>query len=248
MDVMSPGAQSLRRNGTLGVSLSPAPAPRVLERLFAAGARLRASPPLLRTATPRIGDVIQKLAPFLKMYSEYVKNFERAAELLATWMEKSQPFQEVVTRIQVRGSGAEPAGHLMGLPHFPRSGSPLRPGTLLSVSSPSRPRSPLPKLSEASGSLTLQHHMLEPVQRIPRYELLLKEYVQKLPAEAPDRADAQSEDTRGPRELGWMAGWSPPCVYQGPTKMILTTCIIASTTDTSYMLPTPQPVRPREVK
>ena len=74
-------------------------------------------------ATPRIGDVIQKLAPFLKMYSEYVKNFERAAELLATWMDKSQPFQEVVTRIQC---------------------------------------------SEASSSLTLQHHMLEPVQRIPR--------------------------------------------------------------------------------
>ncbi|XP_006983144.2 FYVE, RhoGEF and PH domain-containing protein 2 isoform X1 [Peromyscus maniculatus bairdii] len=98
------------------------------------------------TATPRIGDVIQKLAPFLKMYSEYVKNFQRAAELLATWMDKSPPFQEVVTRIQ---------------------------------------------RSEASGSLTLQHHMLEPVQRIPRYELLLKEYVQKLPAQAPDRADAQ---------------------------------------------------------
>ncbi|XP_055463108.1 FYVE, RhoGEF and PH domain-containing protein 2 isoform X2 [Psammomys obesus] len=97
-------------------------------------------------ATPRIGDVIQKLAPFLKMYGEYVKNFERAAELLATWMDKSQPFQEVVTRIQ---------------------------------------------RSEASGSLTLQHHMLEPVQRIPRYELLLKEYVQKLPAQAPDLEDAQ---------------------------------------------------------
>ncbi|XP_023368732.1 FYVE, RhoGEF and PH domain-containing protein 2 isoform X1 [Otolemur garnettii] len=96
--------------------------------------------------TPRIGDVIQKLAPFLKMYSEYVKNFERAAELLATWTEKSPPFQEVITRIQS---------------------------------------------SEASGSLTLQHHMLEPVQRIPRYELLLKEYVQKLPAQAPDQADAQ---------------------------------------------------------
>ncbi|XP_032959355.1 FYVE, RhoGEF and PH domain-containing protein 2 isoform X3 [Rhinolophus ferrumequinum] len=98
------------------------------------------------SATPRIGDVIQKLAPFLKMYSEYVKNFERAAELLATWNDKSPQFQEVLTRIQS---------------------------------------------SKASGSLTLQHHMLEPVQRIPRYELLLKEYVQKLPAEAPDRADAQ---------------------------------------------------------
>ncbi|XP_005318802.2 FYVE, RhoGEF and PH domain-containing protein 2 isoform X1 [Ictidomys tridecemlineatus] len=98
------------------------------------------------TATPRIGDVIQKLAPFLKMYSEYVKNFGRAAELLATWTDKSPPFQEVIARIQS---------------------------------------------SEASGSLTLQHHMLEPVQRVPRYELLLKEYVQKLPAQAPDRADAQ---------------------------------------------------------
>nr|XP_031290667.1 FYVE, RhoGEF and PH domain-containing protein 2 isoform X5 [Camelus dromedarius] len=98
------------------------------------------------TTTPRIGDVIQKLAPFLKMYSEYVKNFERAIELLATWTDKSLPFQEVLTRIQN---------------------------------------------SEASGSLTLQHHMLEPVQRIPRYELLLKEYVQKLPAQAPDLADAQ---------------------------------------------------------
>lgn len=56
--------------------------------------------------------MIQKLAPFLKMYSEYVKNFERAAELLATWMDKSQPFQEIVTRIQVWGAvqgWAEPA-------------------------------------------------------------------------------------------------------------------------------------------
>lgn len=58
--------------------------------------------PFLRTTTPRIGDVIQKLAPFLKMYSEYVKNFERAIELLATWTDKSPPFQEVITRIQVR--------------------------------------------------------------------------------------------------------------------------------------------------
>lgn len=58
--------------------------------------------PSCRSATPRIGDVIQKLAPFLKMYSEYVKNFERAAELLATWTDKSPQFQEVLTRIQVR--------------------------------------------------------------------------------------------------------------------------------------------------
>lgn len=35
--------------------------------------------------------------------------------------------------------------------------------------------------------------MLEPVQRIPRYELLLKDYLKKLPEDALDRKDAESE-------------------------------------------------------
>lgn len=36
--------------------------------------------------------------------------------------------------------------------------------------------------------------MLEPVQRIPRYELLLKDYLKKLPEDALDRKDAESEN------------------------------------------------------
>lgn len=43
--------------------------------------------------------------------------------------------------------------------------------------------------------MTLQHHMLEPVQRIPRYELLLKDYLKRLPRDAPDRKDAESKWT-----------------------------------------------------
>nr|XP_033773676.1 FYVE, RhoGEF and PH domain-containing protein 2 isoform X1 [Geotrypetes seraphini] len=98
------------------------------------------------THNPRIGDVIQKLAPFLKMYGEYIKNFDKAMGLIATWTEKCQPFQDIIMDIQKR---------------------------------------------EVSANLSLQHHMLEPVQRIPRYELLLKDYVKKLPPESPDRADAE---------------------------------------------------------
>lgn len=45
---------------------------------------------------------------------------------------------------------------------------------------------------EVCGSLTLQHHMLEPVQRVPRYEMLLKDYLKKLPQDDPDRRDAES--------------------------------------------------------
>lgn len=46
---------------------------------------------------------------------------------------------------------------------------------------------------DVCGNLTLQHHMLEPVQRIPRYELLLKDYLKKLPEDTLDRKDAESE-------------------------------------------------------
>uniref|UniRef100_A0A673N2E1 FYVE, RhoGEF and PH domain-containing protein 4-like n=1 Tax=Sinocyclocheilus rhinocerous TaxID=307959 RepID=A0A673N2E1_9TELE len=44
---------------------------------------------------------------------------------------------------------------------------------------------------EVCGNLTLQHHMLEPVQRVPRYEMLLKDYLKKLPEDDPDRSQAE---------------------------------------------------------
>lgn len=49
------------------------------------------------------------------------------------------------------------------------------------------------QVQEVCGSLTLQHHMLEPVQRVPRYEMLLKDYLKKLPPDDSDRRDAESE-------------------------------------------------------
>ncbi|XP_039530766.1 faciogenital dysplasia isoform X1 [Pimephales promelas] len=99
------------------------------------------------SCNPRIGDILQKLAPFLKMYGEYVKNFDRAMELVNTWTQRNGVFKSVVQSIQKQ---------------------------------------------EVCGNLTLQHHMLEPVQRIPRYELLLKDYLKKLPAGAADRRDAEN--------------------------------------------------------
>lgn len=65
--------------------------------------------------------------------------------------------------------------------------------------------------------------MLEPVQRIPRYELLLKEYVQKLPGQAPDLADAQSEDTPSESGGGGQGGGTgkaqaTPLIYGAPAE------------------------------
>lgn len=97
-------------------------------------------------STPRIGDILAQLAPFLRMYAEYVKNFDSAMDLLKQWMERSPQFNTIIQDIQ--------------------------------------------SMKEC-GNLTLQHHMLEPVQRVPRYEMLLKDYLKKLPEDDSDRSQAE---------------------------------------------------------
>lgn len=70
--------------------------------LLLLGSSSDASPfAVCRDLNPRIGDILQKLAPFLKMYGEYVKNFDRAMELVNTWMERSAQFKLIIQEIQV---------------------------------------------------------------------------------------------------------------------------------------------------
>ncbi|XP_049513328.1 FYVE, RhoGEF and PH domain-containing protein 4-like isoform X5 [Dermacentor silvarum] len=95
---------------------------------------------------PRIGDVMKDFAPFLKMYAEYVKNFDQSVQLLASCYAKHPRFAAVVDEIHA-----------------------------------------MPECK----SLTVQHHMLTPVQRVPRYQLLLKEYLKKLPDGSPDKDDTE---------------------------------------------------------
>ncbi|XP_010885172.1 FYVE, RhoGEF and PH domain-containing protein 4 isoform X2 [Esox lucius] len=95
---------------------------------------------------PRLGDVMQQHAPFLRMYAEYVMSFDQAMELLKVWTERSAPFRNIVQEIQCQ---------------------------------------------QVCGSLTLQHHMLEPVQRVPRYEMLLRDYLTRLPDNDLDRSHAE---------------------------------------------------------
>lgn len=94
----------------------------------------------------RIGDIMKNFAPFLKMYTEYVRNFDNAMTLINQWQAKCPRFAAIMDDI-----------HSM----------------------------------EVCGSLTLQHHMLSPVQRIPRYEMLLRDYLKKLPEDSPDCHDTE---------------------------------------------------------
>ncbi|XP_066922392.1 FYVE, RhoGEF and PH domain-containing protein 4-like isoform X1 [Clytia hemisphaerica] len=43
-----------------------------------------------------------------------------------------------------------------------------------------------------SEHLSLQHHMLEPIQRVPRYKLLLADYLKRLPEDSNDQKDTRA--------------------------------------------------------
>uniref|UniRef100_A0A3Q3F9B0 FYVE, RhoGEF and PH domain containing 4b n=1 Tax=Kryptolebias marmoratus TaxID=37003 RepID=A0A3Q3F9B0_KRYMA len=96
--------------------------------------------------SPGLGKALLQHAPFLRMYADYVKNFDQAMELVRTWTKCSSTFRNIIQDIQSQ---------------------------------------------DVCGSLSLQHHMLEPVQRVPRYEMLLKDYLKKLPEDNPDYQLAQ---------------------------------------------------------
>lgn len=99
-------------------------------------------------ADPRIGDIMKNFAPFLKMYTEYVKNFDYAINLISTLQQKVPRFAAIVNEIQK---------------------------------------------SDECAKLSLAHHMLSPIQRLPRYELLLKDYLRNLVKDNPDYEDTKSK-------------------------------------------------------
>ncbi|PIO73128.1 PH domain protein [Teladorsagia circumcincta] len=82
----------------------------------------------------RIANVVRKQAPFLKMYSEYTNNYERASRIFEE-LKKKKKFADVVREIE--------------------------------------------KVPECEG-LPLAHHLICPVQRVMRYQLLLQEYKKHL--------------------------------------------------------------------
>ncbi|XP_071817824.1 FYVE, RhoGEF and PH domain-containing protein 6-like isoform X3 [Apostichopus japonicus] len=95
---------------------------------------------------PCIGDILKKISPFLRMYAEYISNFDKAMSQLNNWKTKVPKFSTALSNIVQN--------------------------------------------EKRCNGLALEHHMLEPVQRIPRYELLLKEYLKKLPDDSQDKEDA----------------------------------------------------------
>ncbi|KAJ2377225.1 hypothetical protein IW150_001503, partial [Coemansia sp. RSA 2607] len=91
----------------------------------------------------RVGDIFQRMAPFLKMYSLYVRNFRSALGDISAWLSTKPQFARFIEAAGARGE---------------------------------------------SRGLGFQSYMLLPVQRIPRYRLLLEQLLQHTAEDHVDRA------------------------------------------------------------
>ncbi|XP_019855450.1 PREDICTED: nascent polypeptide-associated complex subunit alpha, muscle-specific form-like isoform X2 [Amphimedon queenslandica] len=95
---------------------------------------------------PRLGDIFVKRAPYLKMYSQYISNFDTALKTLEEQQKKNSLFSQVIKEFE---------------------------------------------LEPMCSNLTVAAYLLETVQRIPRYKLLLADYIKHLEQDSADREDSE---------------------------------------------------------
>ncbi|XP_077373809.1 FYVE, RhoGEF and PH domain-containing protein 6-like [Festucalex cinctus] len=94
----------------------------------------------------QVADIFLKKGPYLKMYSTYIREFDKNAALLEEQSKKNAPFGAVVREFEA---------------------------------------------SPRCANLALKHFLLKPIQRIPQYQLLLRDYLKNLSKDSADYKDTQ---------------------------------------------------------
>ena len=107
-----------------------------------------------------VGDILATLAPFLKMYSLFVKNFSSALQRIEYEQKTNELFAKFLKETDQRRAAKEKVTTTTG------------------------------GVRQAFGyGLGFQAHLLTIVQRIPRYKLLVDDLVKSTPETHPDFVD-----------------------------------------------------------
>ncbi|GAA5861570.1 hypothetical protein JCM8547_008076 [Rhodosporidiobolus lusitaniae] len=134
-----------------------------------------------REAAGRVAEVFVRHAAFLRIYSTYINSFDLALSRIAAWA-KSPSSSSSTPRPATTGSiisspkpatlSSSPLSLL--LPNFPASSR--LDGTVLTPAQKKRIKSWLKRcrLHPSHSQISLESYLLLPVQRIPRYRLLLE--------------------------------------------------------------------------
>ncbi|KZT43792.1 hypothetical protein SISSUDRAFT_1039690 [Sistotremastrum suecicum HHB10207 ss-3] len=151
------------------------------------------------TAAKAVATVFLSHAAFMKMYSSYINNFDSAVQRLRLWTTKATPGS--TSGSATLGAGANGGGNLVGLGLAASAGGGggiLGEGNIansassLSTSQRKRIKSYMKRcrLNPRHSQLNLEGYLLLPVQRIPRYRMLLEELVRNTPPQGEGFDDA----------------------------------------------------------
>ncbi|KAJ7706473.1 hypothetical protein B0H17DRAFT_919499 [Mycena rosella] len=138
------------------------------------------------TVAKAIGSMFLKHAAFMKMYSSYINNFDNAVQRVKNWTATAGP---PTPALAVTPSTSQLAGLGLALsgisgPHVGPADNGSATGVPpLSTGQRKRLRTYLKRcrISPRHSQLNLEGYLLLPVQRIPRYRLLLEELLRSTP-------------------------------------------------------------------
>ena len=68
---------------------------------------------LNREKYQKIGDLMKTFAPFLKLYTDYVKNFDTAMNIISTWSVRCARFAAIMDEVQVCEKRTESTSFLL---------------------------------------------------------------------------------------------------------------------------------------
>ncbi|KAG7099408.1 hypothetical protein E1B28_001261 [Marasmius oreades] len=137
-----------------------------------------------------VGDIFFKHAAFMKMYSSYINNFENAVQRVKYWTSDRHTAPSLSPSPSMSPSSS--TAHLVGLglsmssisnPGISGDGAAATGVPNLTSSQRKRIRSYLKRcrMHPQHSQLNLEGYLLLPVQRIPRYKLLLEELRRSAP-------------------------------------------------------------------
>ncbi|CAK5280096.1 unnamed protein product [Mycena citricolor] len=136
------------------------------------------------TVAKAIGSMFLKHAAFMRMYSTYINNFDSAVQRVQSWTRAAAPVSSTpaITPSTSQLAGLGLALSAVSNPVSPESS--VAPGLpALSTSQRKRLRTFMKRcqINPRHSQLNLEGYLLLPVQRIPRYRLLLEELLRATP-------------------------------------------------------------------
>ena len=116
------------------------------------------------TDDQKYADVFLLVAPFFKLYFEYCNNFTLAVDVRETLLKKNQKFAKFIKSVEM-------------------------PEYVQFEFSSDKKKAKKKKKNTFTRKINLENLMIEPVQRLPRYELLLRGILKETAPSHPDFED-----------------------------------------------------------